>query len=169
MKFLISILVGLVISATAQAGWVTGTTHYRDDNSKAMQAVFSNNYTGAGTPFNQWVTIDVTTLCDGVGSCLPANTKQIFAAGILIITHGTTNEACDLNFSARAYGDTLNEGNSICQAIEPFLQGGQRSGCSTWIPVRDGKFEVYQKTNTPGTWPTHCSYGVNLVVQAYVD
>lgn len=168
MRFLAAIA-ALMLTATAHAGWVTGTTHYRDDNTKAMQAVFSNNYTGAGTPFNSWQTIDVTTLCDGVSSCLPATTKSIFVTGILLITHGTTNESCDLNFSARAYGDTMHEANSICQAVEAHIGGGQRSGCATWIPVVDGKFQVYQKTNTPGTWPTNCSYGVNLVVQAYVD
>lgn len=168
MKFL-TLLIATLISMSAHAGFITGTLHTRDDNSKAMQAVFSNNYNNTGSPFNQWVTIDTTTLCDGSSNCLPTGVKGIFVSGILIITHGTTNEACDLNFAARAYGDLLNEGNSICQTIEPFLGGGQRSGCSTWIPVVNDKFQIYQKTNTPGTWPDHCSYGINLVVQAYVD
>lgn len=163
MKFLCSILVGLVISVTAQAGWVTGSVHVRDDNSKTPIALFVNSYTGVGPVANQWHQIDVTTFD------VPATAKSVFLSGLLIITHGTSIATCDLTFSSRAPGDSLLAGNYITQTIEASTGNGQRSAMAIWTPVKDGKIEIYWGRNTGGQYPTDCAYGINLSAQAYIE
>ena len=100
---------------------------------------------------------------------------RIFLSGLLIITHGTTPETADMYVGFRAYGDTGTEAGLpasggtwyLGQSVETSVTGGQRSAMATWVPVRDGKFEFRFSKATPGTYPIHSSYGVNLTIQAW--
>lgn len=143
-------------------GWSSGQVYVRNDNPKAVNAVFANSYTGAGAPFNEWVTIDVTSLG------LPTNTKSVFLGGLLIISHGNYQGTCDLTFAARGYGDSISELNYVGQAVSAFAGGGERSTMSTYVPVIDGKFQVFLGKNTSVAYPAGCAYGVNLSIQAFV-
>lgn len=135
----------------------------RDDNSVSINAIFVNSYTGAGASAGSWHLLDVTTLG------IPITAKAVFLVGILIITHGITDVLCDLSLALRAYGDPLNPGNYIGQTIERWVGGGQRSTMSSWVPVKQGKFEYYWSRSTFDQWPTSCAYGINLSAQAYID
>lgn len=158
MKLLLAFLISV-----AQAGWVTGQIHVRDDNSKSPIAIFINSYTDAGPLAGNWYSIDVTTLG------IPKTAKSVFLSGILIITHGTTPGLCDLTVAFRAPGDSLDPGNYIGQTIEPWVGGGSRSTMSTWAPVKNGLVEFQWNRSTSGLWPLNCSYGINLSAQAYVE
>lgn len=143
--------------------WVQGNTFgVRDDNTTAVNAIFVNSHTGYGGVDREWHEVNVVPL--GV----PADAKAVFLAGILIITHGTTEETADLTIALRAKGDALNPGNYIGQTTEPHVGGGQRSNMAAWVPLRDGKFEYYWTRSTQGQWPANSSYGINLSLQAYV-
>ncbi len=145
----------------------------RNDNAYSRGDVFVNSYTGVHRPpscaAGQWCTIDVTDY--GV----PADAKAVFLSGILIITHGTKPELADMFVGFRAYGDAAVTGDLpfpggtwyVGQVIETDTQSGQRSPMATWVPVRDGKFQFTYSVTTPGTWPDHSSYGVNLTIQAW--
>lgn len=163
MKKIFAILALSLMAFAAHAGWVEGSvTGVRDDNSKAPIAIFVNTYTNTGPTEAVWNRLSLASL--GV----PSDAKGVFLSGILIITHGTTVQTCDLTISFRAPGDTIDAGNYIGQTIEAAVGSGQRSNMSTWAPARNGEIEFYWKRNTPGQWPTECSYGINLSAQAYV-
>jgi hypothetical protein len=152
----------LLFPASALAGWQeVNVIGVRTDNSKAPTVIFINTYTGTGPAPGVWHQIDVTAL--GV----PADAKAAFLSGILIISHGTTAQTCDLTVSLRAPGDDLLAGNYIGQTIETAVGGGQRSNMSSWVPLVGGKFEFQWNRNTYGPWPSECSYGINLSLQAY--
>lgn len=163
MKNVLAILILSLITFTSHAGWVENSTiGVRDDNSKAPIAIFVNTYTNTGPPEAVWNRISLSSLG------IPPDASGVFLSGILIITHGTTIQTCDLTISFRAPGDTIDAGNYIGQTIEASVGSGQRSNMSTWAPARNGEIEFYWKRNTTGQWPTECSYGMNLSAQSYV-
>lgn len=135
---------------------------FNTNNSKYPRAIFVNNYS-PGTPApNVWHQLDV------VDMGLPPDVKWVALGGLLIITHGTIQQQCNLTLTTRAFGDTLDAGEYNAQAIEAHVGGGQRSTMFTIVPVRDGKFEWQWRGNMPDyTWPNYCSYGINLSIQAY--
>lgn len=162
IKFLL-VLASLALSLSANAQWVEGSTiGVRADNPKEPMAIFVNSYTGAGPKEGQWHLLSVTD------AGIPADAKSVFLSGLLIITHGTNPETCDLNVSFRAPGNDMVYQASIGQTIEAHIGGGQRSNMATWVPVRNGAIEFYWWRNTAGNWPANCAYGVNLIAQAYL-
>lgn len=99
---------------------------------------------------------------------VPVDAKAAFLSGMLIITHGETVETADLQIVFRAPGDTTSCARVMGQTTEAHVGGGQRSMMATWVPLYGGAFEWCFRTSTPGSWPTHSSYGVNLSLQAWV-
>ena len=156
---LLMILMGLTNNVFA-GGWTGGHMYVRKQGS--VTAVFSNTYTGAGLAWNTWQTVDVTSLG------IPAKAKSVQLTGLLIITHGTTEQACDLTVSIRPAGSNGSANNYVGQAVEAHVGGGQRTNLTTWAPLVRGKFEIFLGRNTHGQWPLECSYGVNLNAQAFV-
>ncbi|WP_155730992.1 hypothetical protein [Pseudoalteromonas luteoviolacea] len=127
--------------------------------------VFINTYTGAGTvkhPQGEWSEVDVSGL-------VPPDVIAVFLSGNLLITHGNKPETCNLTIAYRNSGET-HEYAYLGQTIEAHIGSGQRSAHSTWVPVKDGKFEIKWEANTAhlGTWPNHCSYGINLSLVSYL-
>lgn len=163
-----------VVALANEVGkWDRATEIYtRSGNAFLRGDVFVNTYTGASIPPgcapSTWCTVDVS-------SEIALDAKAVFLSGILIITHGAASEIADIQIGFRAYGD--NEGCPVpqvptCvwyvgQTIEAHQLGGQRSNMSTWVPVKDGKFQFWHSLSTPGTWPNNSSYGVNLSIQAW--
>ncbi len=126
-------------------------------------AIFLNSYTGEGLdtfPANEWSTVDLSGI-------LPEGTKAVYLSGLLIITHGTEEELCDLTLAYRNHGER-DDHIYIAQTVETAVQGGQRTPHSIWIPVLEGKFEIKWSRSTDGTWPAHCSYGINLKAVGYL-
>lgn len=163
MKKLLSIITLFFVIYAANASWTEGfVTGVRDDNSKVPIALFVNTYTNYGPAESTWNKINITTLG------IPADAKSVFLSGILIITHGTTVQTCDITIAFRAPGDELAPGNYIGQTIEAAVGSGQRSNMSTWAPVRNSEIEFYWKRSTQGQWPSECAYGVNLSAQSYL-
>lgn len=101
---------------------------------------------------------------------IPTDVIAVFLSGILIVTHGRTNEIADMGIVFRRPGDATilcQAGYEVGQVVEADIQGGQRSTMSTWVPVVDGAFQWCWWSSTDGTYPDHPSYGANLTVQAY--
>ena len=130
--------------------------------------VFLNTYTGDGVtvPWNgkvftkgAWTTVDISDV-------VPEDTKAVCMQGILIITHGTTEETADLTINLKPPSSTENPLNYEGQVIETMVLGGQRSPFFSCVAVENRKFQFYWNTNTPGTWPVNSSYGVSLQIQA---
>lgn len=146
------------------AGWVEGNVFgTRDDNSRTPTVIFTNTYTGIGAADEgKWIRVPVSNFG------IPSDAKAVFLSGILIITHGTTPQTCDLTISTRAFGDTMSEDFYIGQVIEASSGNGQRSTMATWVPVKNGQFEYFWKRSTHGQWPSECAYGINLTLQAYI-
>ena len=163
MRILFLILLLMGFSTPAAADWIEGSLiGVPLDNPKIPVAVFLNSYTGDGAQAGQWVEIDLTE------QGIPDDTLAVFLSGLLIITHGTTGELCNLTVSFRAPGDDLSAANYLGQAIEAHNGGGQRSTFATWVPVFDRRFEFRWDRGTGGQYPAHCAYAVNLSLQAYV-
>jgi hypothetical protein len=149
----------------AGVGWTEShAIGVRTDNTSANEAFFVQTFTApAGPAAGVWHTMDVTDLG------IPADVQNIFLSGFLIITHGSTAETCNLTVAMRAKGDDLLPGNYICQTIESSVSGGQRTNCSTWVPVRQGQWEIqWNRAPVTGDYPTHCAFGINFHAQAYV-
>lgn len=145
------------------SGWRESTRiGTRGDNSKDPMVLFCNSYTGAGPAAGVWTAVDLTAF--GV----PRDAHAVFLSGILIITHGTTQETADLTVSLRAPGSALPISAYLGQSVEAHVGGGQRSTMSAWVPCVDGSIEWAWQRSTQGQWPTNCAYGVNMSLQAYV-
>ena len=128
-----------------------------------FSVIFVNSHTGEGLkkfPENEWATVDVSGI-------VPRETKAVYLSGLLIITHGTVPEVCDLTLAYRNYGDGADH-TYVAQIISAEPNGGQRTPHSIWIPVRAGNFEIKWRRSTSGEWPEHCAYGINLHLVAYV-
>jgi hypothetical protein len=153
--------------------WARVTEIYtRTGNAFLRGDIFVNTYTGVTAPEgcapSTWCTVDVSTLT-------ASDAKSVFLSGILIITHGSAAETADLQLGFRAFGD--NEGCPVpqvptCvwyvgQSVEAQVGSGQRSNMSTWVPVRDGKFQFWYALSTGGAYPTNSTYGINLSIQAW--
>ena len=152
-----------LMASTANAGWVEGTVQgVRDDNSKSPIAIFVNTYAGIGVANGVWTRVKVADWG------IPADAKSVFLAGLLIITHGTTAQTCNITITFRAPDNTLTAGNYIGQTIEAATGGGQRSNMATWTPVKNGEIEFLWQRGTTGQWPTECAYAINLSAQSYV-
>lgn len=157
------ILLLALFAITTQAAFVEGTTIGVSAQSPTQDnpPIFVNSYTASGPAADAWSTVD---LCKVV----PAGTKAARLEGLLIITHGTTVETCDLNISYRVNGSSLEPGY-IHQSIEATVGNGQRSTAGVWVPLdATRKFQFKWHRSTSGTWPTHCSYGINLSLTAYL-
>lgn len=145
---------------TCSAGWIElKSISIRDDNSKEPIVIFINSSTGTGPIAGQWHRVSLAS----VG--IPPDADGVFLTGLLIITHGSTPQICDLTISFRAPGNALNEGNYIGQAVETHVTSGERSNMSTWAQARDGEIEFYWNRSTQGTYPSECAYGINLSAQ----
>lgn len=177
--FVAAVLAAMLACANAQADgidprWSRMTEIFtRNDNAYGRGDVFANTATGTHRPAScgagVWCTIDVADY--GV----PSDAKAVFLSGILIITHGLTAETADLLVGFRAYGDVSPIAELpypggvwyIAQSVEAAVGSGQRSTMSTWVPVRDGKFQFTYSKATGGAYPTNSAYGINLTIQAW--
>lgn len=168
MKKLFAALVISLVAVIAQAAWVEGTVVGVVATSPTQQnpPIFINTYTGAGTatwPRGVWSTVDVSAI-------VPVGTKAIRLDGILIITHGTTPEICDLTIALKTNASDLYDYAYIGQTIESDPTGGQRSNMGTWVALDANRRFMIKWNASPGagTWPTYCAYGINLSAQSYV-
>lgn len=142
--------------------WAKSSEFYTNpDNSKAPAPVFVNSYSYTGPTAGGWVQIDLKPY--GVA----ADAKAAFLSGLLIITHGTSQQVCDATVSLRAPGSGLQAANYLGQVVEAHVGGGQRSGFASWVPLVNGVFEFQWSRSTFGQWPQECSYGINLSLQAW--
>ena len=182
MRSLLALL--LLIAFPAAAGWVEGSViGVRDDNSKKPTALYlsttmqandgvtvpmcqdgqSGRWCQPAIPSDVWVQVDVT----GLG--VPVAAKSVFLSGLLIISHGFSQEVCGVWVAFRAPGDDLNPLNYVLQVVEAAVGSGQRSNAAIWAPLKNGKYEVYwHRQGFPGDWPTYCSLSVNMSLQAYI-
>lgn len=150
----------------AQTGWLDCTRYLvRNDNPKGPVALFVNtNPSGpsAGPTESTWIDYEAETFG------LPHHIRAINLGGILGITPGATAGTCFLAVSARTYGDTLDAANYLFETIiGEGTTDSDRTNASAWIPVTDGKWQMYW-TSLPSThnYPTNCSHLINLAVQA---
>jgi hypothetical protein len=147
------------------AMWVEGSVlGVTATNAKGPVLIFVDSMSAeslAAYPPNSWTTIDWSAY-------LPLDTKAIFLAGILIITHGNTQDLSNLMLHFRAPGDTADGGNYHGQASEVWIGGGKRQNYATWVPVIDGKFEFFWNATVLGTYPEWSAFGINLSLQAYL-
>lgn len=140
----------------------TGITGYNPKNSKSPVAVFVNSYPAVNYEAGTWHRTNMAQFG------IPPDVKWVMLTGILIITHGVTPQQCDLTIAFRAPGDNLDAANYIGQTVEASTGNGQRSNMTTIAPVVDGEIEWQWRATMPqSTWPSHCSYGINLSLQAY--
>lgn len=161
MKSLVAILAFLCSSAFAQT-WQKSTEIYTNPaNPKEPIAIFVNSVSGAGQSSGVWHQVDLKPY--GVAF----DAKSAMLSGVLIITHGSAPQTCDLTVSFRAVGNNLAAGNYIGQTIETAVGAGQRSTMATFVPLNNGIFEFQWNRNTTGQWPTECAYGINLSLQAW--
>lgn len=93
--------------------------------------------------------------------------KVAFLSGMLLITHGTTPELADLKVVFKRPSDSTGCEKYMGQVIETDVNGGQRSGFASWVPLEDGLFVYCYTVTTPGGYPEHSSYGINLSLQAW--
>ena len=165
-------LTALLLSSTIAYGqttpvWQVSTKTYTSPkNPKALAPIFLNTYTKVAIPAsatqkNTWYQVDLKPM--GVS----ATAKWAFLSGLLIVTHGTSEQSCNLTVSFRGVGDTLTVENYLGQVIEPHLGGGQRSGLASYVPLKNGVFEYAYNYDGDGAWPASCAYGVNLSLQAW--
>ena len=165
-KLLACLVAALLLLAGCQTpeGFVEGTRLGIVARSPVQfPAIFVNSHTGEGLkkfPENEWATVDVSGI-------VPPETKAVYLSGLLIITHGTVPEVCDLTLAYRNYEDGTDY-TYVAQTIATELNGGQRTPHSIWIPVREGNFEMKWRRSTVGDWPEHCAYGINLNLVAYL-
>lgn len=164
-RFRLSVAMSLFLAGCQPpAGFVEGTTLGVVAHSpKQIPVVFFNTHTGEGMaafPENEWATVDVSRV-------IPAVVKAVYLSGLLIVTHGTAEELCDLTLAYRNDGDT-EDYSYIAQAVETTVDAGQRTPHSIWIPVREGRFQIKWRRSTDGKWPEHCAYGMNLSLVAYL-
>lgn len=154
----------LLAGCQVPAGFVEGTRLGVTAHSpKQLQAIFLNTHTGEGLdryPDNEWATVDISGL-------VPPDTRAVYLSGLLIITHGSAEETCDLTLAYRNDAEAADP-DYIAQTIEATVNAGQRTPHSIWVPVRDGKFQIKWHRAPSGTWPDHCSYGINLSLVGYM-
>ena len=154
----------LLAGCQPPAGFVEGTrlgviAHHP----KQFQAIFLNTHTGDGLdqyPDNIWTTVDVSAF-------VPPDTRAVYLSGLLIITHGSAEEICDLTLAYRTPGAS-DDPTYVAQTIEATAAAGVRTPHSIWVPAPGGKFQIKWQRSTGGDWPDHCSYGINLNLVGYL-
>lgn len=102
----------------------------------------------------EWHTIDLS-------GEMPADTQAVFLSGILIITHGSTPEVCNMYVSFRE-GNGEYPTDPTGQVVKQAAGDGARQNYFELVPVRDGKIDLWWSRSTAGEWPEHCSYGFNF-------
>jgi len=107
-----------------------------------------------------WHTIDLST-------DLPADTQAVFLSGILIITHGSTPEVCNMYISLREGGGQYGT-DPTGQVVKQSIGDGARQNYFELVPVNDGKIDLLWSRSTEGEWPEHCSYGFNFKLVGYL-
>jgi hypothetical protein len=124
--------------------------------------VFMNTGSDYLTPEGVWNTVDVSAL-------VPPDTKAVMLSGMLILTHGSNPDVCNLFLAYRAWGETFNYSYSG-QVDEGSINGGQRLNYTDWCEIRQGKFEYkwWRTPAHPGVWPAECAYGLNIRLVAYL-
>ncbi len=154
----------VLLGCQGHKGFVEGTTMgVAAQHPKQYLTVFVNSHTGAGLekfPEDRWTTIDVS----GV---VPEKTQAIYLSGLLTVTGGKSEELCELTVGYRAHGET-GDPSYLAQSMRSGKDGGARTPHSTWVPIREGKFDLHWRRSTQGTWPEHCAYGINLHLVAYL-
>ena len=161
-----ALIIVLLIAAGCHksSGFVEGTTiGIAAHNPNAFPVIFFNTYTGEGLatfPENEWTTVDVTGI-------IPDGVKAIYLSGLLIITHGTLEEICNLTLAYRDQGET-GDYPYIAQTVETVVNGGARTPHSIWVAAHDGKFQIKWRRSTTGNWPENCAYGINLNLAGYL-
>jgi hypothetical protein len=159
-------------SAWGPYSFVEGTiTGVITDNNDAAPVIFINSlYPNYSPPAGQWMTINWAQF--GV----PADAKAAMVGGILIITHGYSQQTCHETITFAKPGSTINPGNYIFQTLEAAIGSGQRStafavvpitGGQTWWMWRRGDVSEYP-ANAIQPYPAECGYAVNLSVQGYI-
>lgn len=162
-----------IASAYDPAKWERATEIYTLKGNTFMRGtVFGNTYAGVYIPSGctpgHWCLVDVSS---EVGT----DAKAVFLAGPLIITGGNVNEIASITISFREPGNT--EACPVPQipACVPYIGqvlntqagSGQRSSFASWVPVKNGQFEVFWTVSTSGTYPATAAYGMNLTLQAW--
>jgi hypothetical protein len=96
-----------------------------------------------------------------------ADAKIGFLTGMLIITHGTTQETADVHVTAAAAGQPIDCTRYLGQTAEASVGNGIRSNAAFFVPLNAGKFQFCYYIQTPGKWPTNSSYGINFTLQMW--
>lgn len=156
-----AMLLSISQAALAQVWQKSTETYTAEGNSKSPVAVFVNSYTGTGPVSGVWHEIDLKPL--GVA----ADAKSALLSGLLLITHGTTQETCDMHVALRAPGNGLDAGNYLGQVVEAHVGGGQRSGFTSRVPLVNGVFQFHWTRVNSVQWPAGCAYGINLSLQEW--
>lgn len=128
-------------------------------------AVWANSASGAGLAWGVERVIDLT-------GWAPPGTIGVQLSGLLLITHGTLEQTCDLVVYFRPDASSK-WGDYRLQTLETFAggkwpngvaaqPGGQRTNASVMVPVVNNQFRVlmYPASGTP--YPNGCSFGVSL-------
>ena len=145
--------------------WIEGTKIHiiSPSNNVAPQAVFFNSYTGVGAMHDVWTNVNLNNV-------IPQDAIAIHVIGILLITHGLTNEIADLNICFKNNESSNNCNNYHHQVIEAQIGGGQRSTMSAWIALDNNKsFQYKWKVKKLSQWPEYSAYGANLVIDSYIS
>lgn len=122
--------------------------------------IFINTATGAGQAAGEWHTVDLSAI-------VPEGTIVVRLDGLLLITHGTTQETANLTVAFR--DDPSWEYGYNMQTIECWVGGGQRTNAGAWVAVgADRKFQFKWTRSSNGSYPEWSAYGINLCVTAYV-
>ena len=100
---------------------------------------------------------------------VPTDAKFAFLSGMLVISHGTTQETANVTITFRIPGDTTaDQIQYLGQTLEAETGGGQRSNAAMWVPVKDGKIEwLYTTAPIPALYPVYSAYAVNFTLQCW--
>lgn len=106
----------------------------------------------------------VMTQIDLLPLGVPIDAIAVHITSLLIITHGTMNEICDLQI--RIDGVAQIEQPYIGQSVEAHRGGGQRTNFSVIAPVNNGFVGIRWDGLSGADWPSGCAFGGNFVIDA---
>ena len=89
---------------------------------------------------------------------IPADAKEIFVQGLLIITPGNTGGPTEVWFQCRAPGSAIAGGAYNAQTLGRSPDIGQRSTAAMWCPVKDGMAQFLWHWSGP----VDSAYGVSM-------
>lgn len=160
----------LLIAGLAQAQIGTNTTMRTvegsilgvpEDGPGQFRPVIFLRSDDPASPSGVWMVGDVSSIT-------PPDAKAVRLDGLLVITHGATQEICDLTVAFRRLGSDYDPAY-VMQTIDVFTGSGQRSTAGTWIALdASRRFEYRWTHSTTGQWPAACAYLVNLRMTAYL-